>query len=182
MDYEIFELGDVALQAGLTLRATKLAYKAYGQLNDDKSNVIIFPTHYSGQHTDNEAIIGEGKALDPKKYFIIVVNLFGNGLSSSPSNTAPPFDKARFPQVTLYDNVLCQHRLVTEKFGIEKIALVVGFSMGVRRIKPDSTSSRLLDSFPMYFTKPMRTCRRCNKPTVCLPLGFPSESAHFASG
>ncbi|MGC5772826.1 alpha/beta fold hydrolase [Paenibacillus pabuli] len=53
-----------------------------------------------------------------------------DGLSSSPSNTPPPFDRTRFPQVTIYDNVTFQHRLVTEKFGIQKIALVVGWSMG----------------------------------------------------
>jgi homoserine O-acetyltransferase len=56
--------------------------------------------------------------------------MLGNGLSSSPSNTPPPFDRARFPRITVYDNVRLQHRLVTEHFGIEKIALVTGWSMG----------------------------------------------------
>ena len=78
-------------------------------------------------------MIGEGMALDPQRYFIIIPNMFGNGLSSSPSNTPPPYDRARFPNVTLYDNVMCQHRLVTEKFGIERIALVTGFSMGAQQ-------------------------------------------------
>ena len=68
--------------------------------------------------------------LDPAKYFIIIPNMFGNGLSSSPSNTPEPFDRARFPRVTVYDNVRAQHRLVTEKFGISKIKLVLGWSMG----------------------------------------------------
>ncbi|MGB3293423.1 MAG: alpha/beta fold hydrolase [Phormidesmis sp.] len=130
LDYEIFELGEVALQSGATLREAKLAYKTYGTLNADKSNVIVYPTWYSGQHYDNEWLIGEGMALDPEKYFIVIPNMFGNGLSSSPSNTPPPYDRARFPHVTFYDNVAAQHRLVTEKFGIEKIALVTGWSMG----------------------------------------------------
>ena len=65
-------------------------------------------------------------ALDPRNYFIIVPNMLGNGLSSSPSNTPAPNDMARFPNVTLYDNVTLRHRLVTEKFGIGKIKLVVG--------------------------------------------------------
>lgn len=129
-DYEIFELGDFALQMGATLRQAKLAYKTYGTLNADKSNVIVYPTWYSGQHYDNEWLIGEGMALDPAHYFIIIPNMIGNGLSSSPSNTPQPYNKARFPNVTFYDNVRAQHRLVTEKFGIEKIALVVGWSMG----------------------------------------------------
>lgn len=129
-DYEIFALGDCVLQSGATLRDAKLAYKTYGKLNADKSNVIVYPTWYSGQHYDNEWLIGEGMALDPDKYFIIIPNMLGNGLSSSPSNTPPPYDRARFPNVTFYDNVALQHRLVTEQFGIEKIALVVGWSMG----------------------------------------------------
>jgi homoserine O-acetyltransferase len=127
-DYDIFELGNVVLQSGATLRNAKLAYKTYGTLNAAKDNVIVYPTSYGSQHYLNEGKIGEGKALDPGKYFIIVPNKFGNGLSSSPSNTPTPYDKARFPGVTLYDNVVCQHRLLTEQFGIQKVALVTGWS------------------------------------------------------
>lgn len=130
MDYEIFDLGDVVLQSGVTLPGAFLAYKTYGKLNEKKDNVILYPTAFGDTHVQNEWLIGEGMALDPRKYFIIVPNLLGNGLSSSPSNTPPPFDRAHFPHVTIYDNVKLQHRLVTEKFGIQKIALVVGWSMG----------------------------------------------------
>ncbi len=129
-DYDIFELGNVVLQSGATLRNAKLAYKTYGTLNAAKDNVIVNPTSYGSQHYLNEGRIGEEWALDPSKYFIIVPNKFGNGLSSSPSNTPTPYDKARFPGVTLYDNVMCQRRLLTEQFGIEKVALVTGWSMG----------------------------------------------------
>jgi homoserine O-acetyltransferase len=129
-DYDIFELGDVELRMGATLRDAQLAYKTYGDLNRDRSNAIVYPTWYSGQHPDNEWLIGEGMALDPAKYFIIVPNMLGNGLSSSPSNTPPPYDRARFPHITVLDNVNVQHRLVTEQFGIEQLALVTGWSMG----------------------------------------------------
>jgi homoserine O-acetyltransferase/O-succinyltransferase len=130
MDYEIFDLGDLTLQRGATLRDAKLAYKTFGELNSDKSNAIVYPTWYSGRHWDNEWLIGEGMALDPANYFIIVPNMLGNGLSTSPSNTPPPYDKARFPRVTFWDQVQQQHKLVTEKFGIETLALVTGWSMG----------------------------------------------------
>ncbi|WP_027946251.1 alpha/beta fold hydrolase [Amycolatopsis taiwanensis] len=130
MDYEIFELGDVRLQQGATLSDAKLAFKTYGELNADKSNAIVYPTWYSGQHYDNEWLIGEGMALDPAKYFVIIPNMLGNGLSSSPSNTPAPHDRASFPRVTMYDNVRFQHRLVTERFGIERLELVTGWSMG----------------------------------------------------
>jgi homoserine O-acetyltransferase len=133
MDFKIFELGNVVLQGGATLRNAHLAYQTYGTLNADKSNVIVYPTWYSGQHYDNEWLIGEGMALDPSQYFIIVPNMLGNGLSSSPSNTPAPYDRVRFPNITLYDNVTLQHRLVTEQFGISKVKLVVGWSMGAQQ-------------------------------------------------
>jgi homoserine O-acetyltransferase len=118
------------LQRGATLRNCQLAYKTFGRLNADKSNVVVYPTWYSGQHTDNEWLIGPGMALDPDTYFIIIPNMFGNGLSSSPSNTPEPYNGPRFPNVTAWDNVRAQHRLVTETFGIRKIRLVTGWSMG----------------------------------------------------
>ena len=130
MDYDIFKFGDVTLQSGVTLPNAFLAYKTYGKLNEQRDNVVVYPTAFGDQHVQNEWLIGDGMALDPEKYFIIVPNLLGNGLSSSPSNTPPPFDRANFPRVTIYDNVVLQHRLVTELFGIQKIALVVGWSMG----------------------------------------------------
>ena len=96
-DYRIFAAGDVVLQSGLTYRAARLAYKTYGTLDCSQSNAILYPTSYGAQHYDLEWAIGEGKALDPTKYFIIIPNMFGNGLSSSPSNTPAPFDRARYP-------------------------------------------------------------------------------------
>jgi homoserine O-acetyltransferase/O-succinyltransferase len=132
-DHEFFELGDVVLQSGLTMRQAKLAYKTYGRLSSSRDNVIIMPTFYSGQHTDTEPMMRAGRALDPARYFIVVPNMFGNGLSSSPSNAPAPFDRAAFPNVTLYDNVVCQHRLVTEHLEIERILLVVGYSMGAQQ-------------------------------------------------
>ncbi len=129
-DYEVFELGDVVLQSGITLHGARLAYKTYGILSPSRDNVIVMPTYYSGQHLDTEAMMGAGRALDPARYFIVVPNMFGNGLSSSPSNTPSPLDRAAFPNVTIYDNVVCQHRLLTEHLGIDRVRMVVGFSMG----------------------------------------------------
>ena len=129
-DYQTFALGNVVLQSGATIRDAQLAYKTFGTLSPKKDNVIVYPTWYSAQHQDNEWLIGEGMALDPREYFIIIPNMLGNGLSSSPSNTAPPYDKARFPKVTVYDQVVLQHRLLTEKMGIDRIKLVTGWSMG----------------------------------------------------
>ena len=132
-DYHIFEAGDVLLQSGLTYRGARLAYKTHGTLNAARSNVIVYPTSYGAQHPDLEWLIAPGKPLDPTKYFIIIVNKFGNGLSSSPSNTPPPFDRGRYPHFTMTDNVRVQQRLLAEVFGIERVALVYGFSMGAQQ-------------------------------------------------
>ena len=128
-DHEIFELGDFGLMSGEVLPNAQLAYKTHGSLSDSGDNVIVFPTWYGGRHSDNEALIGTEHALNPDRYFIVVANQFGNGLSSSPSNTPPPYDRMRFPLVTPYDNVRAQQRLLTERYGVERIALAVGFSM-----------------------------------------------------
>src|SRR6266542_1637428 len=132
-DYEIFEIEALVLQCGLTLRPARLAFKTYGRLAAARDNVIVMPTFYGAQHTENEALMAALPTLDPDKYFIVVPNMFGNGLSSSPSNTPPPFDRAVFPAVTVYDNVAAQERLLTERFGIERVRLVVGFSMGAQQ-------------------------------------------------
>ena len=128
-DYDIFDLGDVALQSGATLPSARLAYKTYGSLNARGDNVIVLPTFYTGTHIRNEGYLQAIPALDPSRYFIVSINLFGNGLSSSPSNTLSPFDGPRFPDVTVHDNVFCQHRLLTERLGACRIALVAGWSM-----------------------------------------------------
>ena len=129
----VFELGNFRLQSGEVLANAQLSYETHGSLNADKTNVILYPTWYSGRHDDNRGAIGSGKAMDPDKYFIVVPDMFCNGLSSSPSNTPAPQDGPRFPSINVYDNVIAQHALLTGKFGIEKIRLVAGFSMSAQQ-------------------------------------------------
>ena len=132
-DHQIFEAGDVVLQSGLTYRGARLAYKTFGTLDAAKSNAIVYPTSYGAQHPDLEWQVQPGKPLDPEKYFIVIINKFGNGVSSSPSNTPPPFDRARYPHFTMTDNVRVQQRLMQEVFGVERVKLVYGFSMGAQQ-------------------------------------------------
>lgn len=132
--FETHDLGDFDLENGARIRNLSLAYATFGTLNADRSNAILFPTWYSGTSKILEqAYVGEGHALDPSKYFIILVNQIGNGLSTSPSNTPSPFGAGRFPQPTIGDDVRAQYRLITEKFGITRLALVLGGSMGAQQ-------------------------------------------------
>src|SRR5437763_9293730 len=117
-DYQTFEAGDVVLQSGLTYRGARLAYKTFGTLAADKSNVIVYPTSYGAQHPDLEWQIAPGKPLDPTKYFIVIINKLGKGLSSSPRSTPPTFDRAHYPHLPMTDNVRVQQRLIQEVFGL----------------------------------------------------------------
>lgn len=76
--------------------------------------------------SDNFWLIGEDKTLNPKKYFIIITALFGNGQSSSPSN----HPNRPFPRCDIYDNVRAQHHLLTKRLGITHLRAVTGWSMG----------------------------------------------------
>jgi homoserine O-acetyltransferase len=129
MDHEVFTLHDFELQSGDVLPEARLAYKTYGELNANADNVVVLPTFYTGSHMRNEGFFGPGRAIDPVRHFVVSINMFGNGISSSPSNTPPPFDAASFPRITLYDNIRAQYRLLTEGLGVNRIALVTGWSM-----------------------------------------------------
>ena len=129
-DYSLFQAGNILLQSGRTLRNGQLAYKTYGALNAEKSNVILYMTSFAAHHYDVDWLIGAGKALDTDKYFVVVPNLFGNGLSSSPSNATEPQNGERWPYFTIADNVNVQYRLLTQELGITSLELACGWSMG----------------------------------------------------
>ena len=124
-----YELGDFQLQSDVVLRDAFIGFRSYGSLNESRDNVIVFPTWYTGLNDQVEPYIGSGKALDPRKYFIVVPDMFTNGSSSSPSNAHEMHKGLNFPLVTPFDNVKAQRRLLEENFGIKSVELMVGFSM-----------------------------------------------------
>lgn len=133
--FELFELGDLLLDSGETLRGAKLSYRTFGSLNADKSNAILVTTWFSGTGKVMEDVyVGEEHALDPSKYFIIIADQLGSGVSSSPQNTPAPQSMTKFPKLSICDDVAAQHNLLTEHFGIKKLALVVGGSMGGQQV------------------------------------------------
>lgn len=127
---EFFYLGDFTFQSGVTLPAATLAYQTYGKLNDNRDNAILFPTFLAAEPDALKRWIGPGRALDPERYFIIAPGHFGLPPTTSPSNAAPPFDRGAFPRARIADDVIAQHRLVTERFGINELQLVLGWSVG----------------------------------------------------
>ena len=92
------EVADFTLGSGETLPLARLGYRTLGTLSPARDNVVLIPSWYSG--TDREAelcMVGPDRAIDPTRHFIVFTNLLAGGVSSSPSNTAPPFEAARFP-------------------------------------------------------------------------------------
>ena len=123
----IWTAENVRLQRGGTLRHANIVWKTYGTLSPRRDNVILYPTSYGAHHTDIEWLIDVRRCLDPSRYFIIIPNMLTNGLSSSPSNTPD------FPDVTTYDNVMLQRQMLVELFGIDRLKLVYGWSMGAQQ-------------------------------------------------
>ena len=108
-------------------------YGTYGHLNAARDNVVLLPSHYMANYHGYEWLIGPGHALDTSKLFLVATELFGNGHSSSPSNTPEPFHGPRFPVTTIRDNVEAVHRLLIEELKITHLRAIIGFSMGVSR-------------------------------------------------
>lgn len=120
-------------ESGATLPEARIVYGTYGKLNAARDNAVLLPSHYMANYHGYEWIIGPGLALDPAKLFLVSTELFGNGRSSSPSNTPEPFHGPRFPVMTIRDNVQAVHRLLTDELGITHLKALVGFSMGAEQ-------------------------------------------------
>jgi homoserine O-acetyltransferase len=129
----VFKIENFQLQCGVVLPEAQVVYQTYGELNSDRTNAILYPTSYGAQHPDIEWLIGADGILDPTRWFIIIINMFGNGLSSSPSNCENCGLAEQSFWFTHLDNVTAQEKLLHEVFEIERLALVYGWSMGAQQ-------------------------------------------------
>jgi homoserine O-acetyltransferase len=128
-----FLLHNFHTESGATLPEAKIIYGTYGHLNAAGDNAVLLPSHYMANMHGYAWLIGPGKALDPTRQFLIATELFGNGRSSSPSNTPEPFHGPRFPVMTIRDNVEAVHQLLTKELGVQHLQAVIGFSMGAQQ-------------------------------------------------
>jgi homoserine O-acetyltransferase len=128
-----FVIANFKTESGAVLPEAHIVYGTYGQLDAAKDNAVLLPSHYMAPYRGYEWLIGPGKALDPSKQFLVCTELFGNGRSSSPSNTPEPFHGPRFPVMTIRDNVEAVHRLLTQELHVTHLRAVIGFSMGAQQ-------------------------------------------------
>lgn len=127
MSTGMLALGDLPLKKGGVLRDAKLSFKTHGTLNAARDNAVLYPTSYGARHPEVEWLVKPDGILDPTRWFVIQPDMFGNGLSTSPSNSAG------YPAlVTAWDNVAAQKRLL-EHLGIERLHAVYGWSMGAQQ-------------------------------------------------
>jgi homoserine O-acetyltransferase/O-succinyltransferase len=127
---------DFKFRSGETLPELRLHYATLGTPARDEGGVVrnaVLVMHGTGgtggQFLTPQfagVLFGPGQLLDATKYFIILPDGIGHGRSSKPSDGL----RARFPHYTYDDIVAAQHRLLTEKLGVNHLRLVMGTSMG----------------------------------------------------
>ncbi len=163
-------LGDLPLESGGVIRDFRQSYVTHGSLRDDRSNAILVCASLTGTHHRLDFLIGPGRALDPTRWFVVATDPIGNGLSTSPSNSASQ-PGMRFPRFGLRDMVAAQHRLLTDHLGIDHVHAVVGASMGGMQalqwaVSHPAFMDRLVAMTPMARTHPwsamvMAAARAC---------------------
>lgn len=133
------------LESGRIIEPYELIYETYGELNEDKSNVIIITHALSGSHHAAgfyegdkkpgwwDSLIGEGKGIDTSRYFVICVNVIGScfGSTGPMSPMYPSLEpyRYRFPVVSIRDMVRAQ-KILFGTLGIDKVKAIIGGSMG----------------------------------------------------
>jgi homoserine O-acetyltransferase len=123
------DLGVCKLASGLQIDHCRLGYRTWGRLNAARSNAVLFPTWFSGVSASLAESIKPDGLVDPTKYFVVAIDALGDGVSSSPSNSATQHGPD-FPAFTIQDMVNAEHRLATETFGLKHVHAVMGISMG----------------------------------------------------
>jgi homoserine O-acetyltransferase len=121
-------LGDFKLESGQVIQDCKIGYRTCGRLNSAKTNGILFPSWYGGTAKDIETT-NPWPSIDTTRYFLVMVDALGDGVSSSPSNSMKQHGPS-FPEFSIRDMVESQHQLLTQKLGINHLRAVMGVSMG----------------------------------------------------
>ncbi len=125
-----FAVDSFRFESGVTVPHIQIEYATFGHLNAARSNAVLAPSHFMIDQHGYDWLLGPGQALDTTRYFVITTEMFGNGRSSSPSNTPEPFHGPRFPAVSIRDNVRMAHEALIDSLRITHVVAIVGFAMG----------------------------------------------------
>jgi homoserine O-acetyltransferase len=145
-DLKVASLGDFRLESGQVIRDCRIGYRTAGTLDADRANAVVVLTWFGGTSAGLTSSIGPGKLFDTDRWFVITIDALGNGVSSSPSNSAAQ-PNARFPKFTMRDMVRTQHALLTQELQLKQVHAVAGLSMGAMQ------ALQWAFSFPDYVKK-----------------------------
>lgn len=124
----IAELGTCTLESGARIERCRIGYRTFGRLSADRSNVVVFPTWFTGTTASLLDVVPD-ELVDTKRFFLVLVDALGDGVSSSPSNSLTQARLA-FPRFSIRDMVETERRLLREVLGVERPYAVMGISMG----------------------------------------------------
>jgi len=131
-------------ESGVLLAPVDVAYETYGTPNREGTNAVLLchaltgNAHAAGRSPDGQlgwwdGIVGEGKAFDPSKHFIICSNFLGSCYGTTgPTSINPRTGKrygSTFPQMTVRDIVRVQRELMN-RLGVRRLKAVIGGSLG----------------------------------------------------
>ncbi len=122
-------LGNFQLENGQVIQDCRLGYRTFGKLNAEQSNAILVPTWFTGTSQQKSFVAYAGSIADSTRFFVIVVDALGNGVSSSPSNSKTQA-VANFPQFSIRDMVNAEFLLATKHLNLRHLYAVMGISMG----------------------------------------------------
>jgi homoserine O-acetyltransferase len=127
-DLRIAELGSCVLESGDTVEECRIGYRTFGKPDATRSNVVLFPTWFTGTTKELVDIVPD-KLVDTTRFFLVLVDALGDGVSSGPSSSRKQ-SRLRFPRFTVHDMVETQRRLLREVLGVQNVHTVMGISMG----------------------------------------------------
>lgn len=125
----VASIGSCRFWGGGRVSDCRVAYRSFGRINAERSNVVLIPTWLQGRSEDWIPYLGAEGYVDTTRFHVIVAGALGDGRSSSPS-TVPGRERPAFRGLTIGDMVESQHRLLTRHLKISRLHAVVGFSMG----------------------------------------------------
>jgi homoserine O-acetyltransferase/O-succinyltransferase len=128
-DQKYADLGTCKLESGQTVSDCRIGYRTFGTLNGQKSNAILFPTWFTGRTANLVDQVGPGKLVDSTRWFVVLLDALGDGVSSSPSNSKQQA-RQKFPEFTIADMVQTEYRVATETLHLSHVHAVMGISMG----------------------------------------------------
>ncbi|MBB5055947.1 homoserine O-acetyltransferase [Granulicella aggregans] len=136
-ELKIAELGTCKLASGKVILDCRVGYRTYGRLDAAKDNAVIMPSWLNGRSEDLSSLFGAmpspKRLVDTSRFFCIAFDAFGDGISSSPSNSRQQA-AINFPEFNMEDMARAQYRVVTEVLGIKHLHAAIGLSMGAHQV------------------------------------------------